>query len=131
MNTELSQQIDRLRTLPFTELQREHLIVFGKRNPHVTRNKCFGDSPGTCRPQPKEACQSGPGHVRPNLPPAMTFACRPFAHHRVQLRTLPRTERTHGCHSPEQCWCGSSADSESPCASLPMGSTTTDVSTAP
>jgi hypothetical protein len=41
MNTELSQQIDRLRTLPFTELQREHLIVFGKRSPSRDPQQVF------------------------------------------------------------------------------------------
>ena len=33
MDAQLSARIDRLRTLPFPELQQEHLILFGKRSP--------------------------------------------------------------------------------------------------
>ena len=41
MDAQLSAQIDRLRTLPFTQLQREHLILFGKRSPSRDSQQVF------------------------------------------------------------------------------------------
>jgi hypothetical protein len=41
MDVQLSAQIDRLRTLPFTELQQEHRILFGKRSPSRDSQQVF------------------------------------------------------------------------------------------